>query len=254
MSFINKSKCRTLLNYIGVLTAIGTLSWLGYTAFTNFTAFSSEENKETATKEQTKTPLLREKIRKYSKAAIKLTVTIFLNELFLWNPSQDIHFPNHAWMEKSQSLLLHLIQSKKYDFYLLALAHSTDEKDNILNLLVESGCVSTINESNPNKLDSNRIKFHTSTKGRYSILNEINPALHIEVIKSDCNEIINYTKNTLIIKPSSYSEIKNITDGSESTLITDTTPVDSHENLKKGSIVYSNTFDLSVFELSIKTS
>ncbi|CAO3607947.1 unnamed protein product [Cunninghamella echinulata] len=105
----------------------------------------------------------------------KKRMTISLKNTILWNPSQDVNSPNHAFHENAIQLLYQLCQ--RYDIYLLIHITSQEEQDQIDDLLQQS----IIKNQMMLMLDRSRIIYCQTEQEKQDIIqHQLCPAIHIE--------------------------------------------------------------------------
>ncbi|KAG0169812.1 hypothetical protein DFQ28_002866 [Apophysomyces sp. BC1034] len=97
-------------------------------------------------------------------------MTISLKNCILWNPSSDVNTPNHAFHENATVLLTRLCQI--YDVYLIIHINSENERNEILGLLENASVLS--------QLDSRKILYCSTEKGKVHMIRHIDPQIHVE--------------------------------------------------------------------------
>ncbi|CAO3624714.1 unnamed protein product [Cunninghamella blakesleeana] len=101
----------------------------------------------------------------------KKRMTISLKNTILWNPSQDVNSPNHAFHENAIQLLTQLCQ--RYEVYLLVHINHQEEKEQIDYLLKP-----TIQNQ---IIESSQIIYCQSEQEKYDLIQQqLVPSIHIE--------------------------------------------------------------------------
>ncbi|KAI9282254.1 hypothetical protein BY458DRAFT_497638 [Sporodiniella umbellata] len=127
-----------------------------------------------------------------SATGMKRKITISLKNTVLWNPSQDVNVPNHAFHENSVILLSKLSQS--YDIYLIAHTNTKEEQQQIHQLLTKANVFKWIDSKK-------RVIYCSSPLEKIQCIHDIEPFIHIEGgwELGDGSEIIGNLQNTRTI-------------------------------------------------------
>lgn len=88
----------------------------------------------------------------------------------LWNPSSDVHTPNHAFHENAATVLSRLAQV--YDVYVIVHINSDEERRQILELLENAGLTDV--------LDTRKILVCSTEEGKIHMVRHIEPYIHVE--------------------------------------------------------------------------
>ncbi|KAJ3044002.1 hypothetical protein HDV00_003530 [Rhizophlyctis rosea] len=108
-----------------------------------------------------------------AKGKEKVSITISMKNIILWNPSPDPQTPNHAFIEGALPFLLALVSSPYYIVHLIMVVSSDKEQQYIERLLQKSNLYTS-------GLDKRRVLFCETEEGKAHIVRSISPALHMD--------------------------------------------------------------------------
>ncbi|GAA5805413.1 hypothetical protein HPULCUR_010929 [Helicostylum pulchrum] len=113
------------------------------------------------------------------------------NETVLWNPSPDVDRPMYGFQEKSIQILTRL--SYIYEVYIIVQVNSTEEKENIQELLENAASVDGLFFDS---IDKRKVLYCSEEEGKMHIIRHIEPFIHVEGgwEKDDGQDIVNKLK------------------------------------------------------------
>ncbi|KAI8085303.1 hypothetical protein BDF21DRAFT_359305 [Thamnidium elegans] len=121
----------------------------------------------------------------------KKKLTVSLKNTVLWNPSPDVDRPMYGFQEKSIQILTRL--SYIYELYIIVQVNSTEEKENIQELLENATSVDGLFLDS---IDKRKILYCSEEEGKMHIIRHIEPFIHVEGgwEKDDGQDIVNKLK------------------------------------------------------------
>jgi len=126
----------------------------------------------------------------------KKLLTISLDKIVLWNPSQDPAVPNYAFVESVVPQLRQLCE--RYDIYLIATVSNPKEQAQIEHLIFTSDL------ARRNQLDIRKVVFCQTPEGRSHIVRHIEPHIHVDS-EADVVNLLRLSISRLILVLSNRS-------------------------------------------------